>query len=84
MTMDGSVAMLRPAVFKMSVASHYLGDISLNKLRGLIADGHIEAVHDGGRIFPTVQSCDEYLASLPRARLNHPHPKTPAKSTKAK
>ena len=52
MTMDGSVAMLRPAVFKMSVASHYLGDISLNKLRGLIADGHIEAVHTAAASSP--------------------------------
>jgi hypothetical protein len=77
----GGVAALRPAVFKPREARVYLGGIGLNKLRQLVADGEIEAVSDGHRWFPTVESCDRYLARLPRAVMNNPYLPAPRKAS---
>ena len=75
MALTGStgVAALRPAVLKPREARRYLGNLSLNKLRQLVADGKIEAVWDGTRWFPTLASCDDYLDGLPRAKMNNPY-----------
>lgn len=64
---------LRPAVLKPRDARQYLGGISLNKLRSLVADEQIEAVWDGHRWYPTLASCDSYLSRLPRHQVNDPY-----------
>ena len=78
-TESTGVTALRPAVLKPREARRYLGNVSLNKLRQLVADNKIEAVWDGARWFPTLASCDRYLARLPRARMNNPYQKVTAK-----